>query len=62
MTSELIGLPLNRAVERLNEMGAEFKIVENCDSLDGADTTLVTAQKKSDGVIVLVTSRFKCEI
>lgn len=62
MTSELIGLPLNRAVERLKEMGAEFKIVENCDSLDGADTTLVTAQKKSDGVIVLVTSRFKCEI
>lgn len=62
MTSELIGLPLNRAVERLNEMGAEFKIVENCDSLDGADTTLVTAQKESDGVIVLVTSRFKCEI
>lgn len=62
MTSELIGLPLNRAVERLKEMGAEFKIVENCDSLDGADTTLVTAQKESDGVIVLVTSRFKCEI
>lgn len=62
MTSELIGLPLNRAVERLNEMSAEFKIVENCDSLDGADTTLVTAQKESDGVIVLVTSRFKCEI
>lgn len=62
MTSELIGLPLIKAVERLKEMGAEFKIVENCDSLDGADTTLVTAQKESDGVIVLVTSRFKCEI
>lgn len=62
MTSELIGLPLTSAVERLNEMGAAFKIVENCDSLDGADTTLVTAQREADGVIVLVTSRFKCEI
>lgn len=62
MTSELIGLPLNRAVERLKELGAEFKIVENCDSLDGADTTLVTAQRETDGVIVLITSRFKCEI
>lgn len=62
MTSELIGLPLTSAVERLNEMGVAFKIVENCDSLDGADTTLVTAQREADGVIVLVTSRFKCEI
>lgn len=62
MTSELIGLPLTSAVERLNEMGAAFKIVENCDSLDGADTTLVTAQREADGVIILVTSRFKCEI
>lgn len=62
MTSELIGLPLNRAVERLKETGTEYKIVENCDSLDGADTTLVTAQRETDGVIVLITSRFKCEI
>lgn len=62
MTSELIGLPLNRAVERLKESGMAFEIVENCDSLEGSDTTLVTAQRESGGIIVLVTSQFKCEI
>lgn len=62
MTLELIGLPISSAIEKLKEIGAEYRVVENCDSLEGYDTTLVTAERESDGVITLITSRFKCDI
>lgn len=62
MTLELIGLPINSAIEKLKEAGTEFRVVENCDSLEDYDTTLVTALREIDGMITLITSKFKCEI
>lgn len=62
MTLELIGLPISSAIEKLKEAGTEYRVIENCDSLDGYDTTLVTALRETDGMITLITSKFKCEI
>ena len=60
--NELIGLPIQNAIEVLNLNKIAYKIEEQNSSLKIFDTTLVVQIKQENNLIILITDKFLLNI
>ena len=60
--NDLIGLPLDRAIDILKENKFEYKIEEQSSKLETFDTKLVVQLKQDGNMVVLITDSFLLNI